>query len=91
MQKQIEESINQLLVLTLYHNQKIIKESRTLEKLIHNNPDYREISDIIHEMDQMATAIHNMDVTARLGAGLRYESKQQELKKAYEKLKHLRD
>ena len=87
MQEQIKKHIKFLTTSSLYHSDKIIEEELKLEMLIHNDPAYQDILAITKEMNAIATAVNSLELTARMAASLKFESKQRELK---EKLDEMR-
>lgn len=86
MTETVKQKIKKLTELTLYHSAEIVKTELELESLIHNNPNYADILELTKEMNNIATAVNTLDITARMVAGLRYEDKQRQLKELYNKL-----
>lgn len=87
MQEQIKKHIKFLTTSSLYHADKIIEEELKLEILIHNDPAYQDILAITKEMNAIATAVNSLELTARMAASLKFESKQRELKEKLEEMR----
>lgn len=75
----------------MYHSEKIIEEELKLEMLIHDNPKFQDILEITKEMNAIATAVSQLNLTARMAArmaaSMTYESKQRELKQKLEEMR----
>lgn len=70
----------------MYHSEKIIEEELKLEMLIHDNPKFQDILEITKEMNAIATAVSQLNLTARMAASMTYERKQRELKQKLEEM-----
>ena len=55
--------------------------------LIHDNPKFQDILEITKEMNAIATAVSQLNLTARMAASMTYERKQRELKQKLEEMR----